>query len=92
MLIVCAEQALVEAELVAGVLSCPSCRGLLGPWGHGRERVLRCLAGDWLLRPRRAAFSGCCPAVLRPDTRRWQKGTLRRPEGAVGAPSKPQPW
>jgi hypothetical protein len=39
MLIVCAEAALVEAELVGGLLGCPSCRAVLGPWGHARERV-----------------------------------------------------
>ncbi len=59
MLIVCVEQARVESELVAGVLSCPSCRATLGPWGHARERVLRCLSGDRLLRPRRARCRGC---------------------------------
>lgn len=59
MLIVCAEQARVESELVAGVLSCPSCRGVLGPWGHARERVLRCRSGDRWLRPRRARCRGC---------------------------------
>jgi hypothetical protein len=32
MLIVCVEQARVEVELVGGLLGCPSCRGLLGPW------------------------------------------------------------
>lgn len=68
MLIVCAEQALVEAELVGGRLGCPSCRGELGPWGHGRQRVLRCLAGDRLLRPRRARCRGCAGThVLLPD-------------------------
>lgn len=68
MLIVCAEQALVEAELVGGLLGCPSCRAVLGPWGHGRERVLRCAAGDWLLRPRRARCRGCAGThVLLPD-------------------------
>jgi hypothetical protein len=59
MLIVGAEQARVEAELVGGLLGCPSCRGVLGPWGHGRERVLRCSAGDLSLRPRRARCRGC---------------------------------
>ena len=59
MLIVCTELALVEAELVGGLLGCPSCRGVLGPWGHARERVLRCRAGDRLLRPRRARCRGC---------------------------------
>ncbi|MCA1697828.1 MAG: hypothetical protein LC790_02555 [Actinobacteria bacterium] len=59
MLIVGAEQARVEVELVGGLLGCPSCRGVLGPWGHGRERVLRCSAGDRLSRPRRARCREC---------------------------------
>ena len=68
MLIVCAEVALVEAELVGGLLACPSCRGVLGPWGHARERVLRCRAGDRWLRPRRARCRGCAGThVLLPD-------------------------
>jgi hypothetical protein len=68
MLIVCAEQARVEAELVGGVLSCPSCRGVLGPWGHARRRVLRCWSGDRWLRPRRARCRGCAGThVLLPD-------------------------
>ena len=58
-MIVCAEQARVEAELVGGRLGCPSCRGVLGPWGHGRERVLRCRDGDRQIRPRRARCRGC---------------------------------
>jgi hypothetical protein len=68
MLIVCAEQARVEAELVGGLLGCPSCRGVLGPWGHARERVLRCSLGDRLLRPRRARCRGCAGThVLLPE-------------------------
>jgi hypothetical protein len=68
MLIVCAEQSLVEAELVGGRLGCPLCRGVLGPWGHGRERVLRCSLGDRLLRPRRARCRGCAGThVLLPE-------------------------
>jgi len=68
MLSVCAEQARVEAELGAGLLSCPSCRGVLGPWGHARARVLRCVAGDRSLRPRRARCRGCWGThVLLPD-------------------------
>lgn len=59
MVIVCAEHAWVEAELVAGLLSCPSCRGVLGPWGHARARVVRCAAGARWLRPRRARCRGC---------------------------------
>ncbi len=68
MLIVCAEQALVEAELVGGRLGCPLCQGVLGPWGHARERVLRGLSGDRLLRPRRGRCRGCAGThVLLPD-------------------------
>lgn len=68
MLIVCAEQSLVEAELVAGRLGCPLCRGVLGPWGHGRERVLRCSLGDRLLRPRRGRCRACLGThVLLPE-------------------------
>ncbi len=58
----------VEAELVGGRLACPSCREALGPWGHARERVLRCRSGDRLLRPRRARCRGCAGThVLLPD-------------------------
>ena len=68
MLIVCAEVALVEAELAGGRLGCPSCRAVLGPGGHARVRVLRCRGGDRLLRPRRARCRGCAGThVLLPD-------------------------
>jgi hypothetical protein len=68
MLIVCGEQARVESELEAGGLSCPSCRAVLGPWGHARERVLRCRSGDRWLRPRRARCRGCLDThVLLPE-------------------------
>jgi hypothetical protein len=68
MLIVCAEVALVEAELVGGLLACPSCRAALGPWGHARARVLRCRGGDRLLWPRRARCRGCLGThVLLPE-------------------------
>ena len=67
-MIVCAEVAVVEAELIEGRLSCPSCRGELGPWGHARRRVLRCRSGDRRLRPRRARCRGCRGThVLLPD-------------------------
>jgi hypothetical protein len=59
MKIVGVEQALVEAELVGGLLACPSCQGTLGPWGHARERVTRRFSGDWRWRPRRARCRGC---------------------------------
>ena len=68
MLIVCAEEAQVEAELLGGLLGCPSCREVLGPWGHARERVLRCRLGDRLLVPRRARCRGCAGThVLLPE-------------------------
>jgi hypothetical protein len=68
MKIVCVEQALVEGDLLGGLLGCPSCPGMLGPWGHARERVLRCRAGDRLLRPRRARCRGCAAThVLLPE-------------------------
>jgi transposase-like protein len=53
---VCAEQATVEAELRGGVLRCPTCAGRLGRWGHARERVIR---GVGRLRPRRAKCRAC---------------------------------
>ena len=59
MKIVCAEQARVEAELLGGLLACPSCQGTLGPWGHARERVTRRFSADWRWRPRRARCRGC---------------------------------
>jgi len=68
MLIVCTEAARVEAELLAGVLACPSCQGALGPWGHARRRVLRCRVGDRWLLPRRARCRTCSGThVLLPD-------------------------
>ena len=59
MKIVCVELGLVETELVGGLLACPSCRGVLGPWGYARERVTRRFSGDWWWRPRRARCRGC---------------------------------
>ena len=69
MLIVCAEEARVEAELCGGVLSCPSCRGLLAPWGFARVRSIR-VRGDGTvsLRPRRSKCWACSRThVLLPD-------------------------
>ena len=59
MLIVCAEVVRVEAELAGGLLSCPTCQGVLRPWGYARQRVLRCSVGARWLRPRRARCRGC---------------------------------
>jgi hypothetical protein len=68
-LMVCAAEARVEAELVGGLLGCPLCRGVLGPWGHARERVVRCCGGrQRRLRPRRARCRACARThVLLPE-------------------------
>ncbi|MGH3769680.1 MAG: hypothetical protein ACREQ5_05485 [Candidatus Dormibacteria bacterium] len=59
MLMVGTDEAVVEADLVAGLLICPPCRGVLGPWGHGRRRVLRRGGVDERGRPRRSRCRGC---------------------------------
>jgi hypothetical protein len=59
LLIVDAEEVVVERDLVAGVLACPACGGVLARWGFARARVLRCRSGDVLLCPRRAKCRGC---------------------------------
>ena len=56
MLILCAEDVRVEAELAEGVLSCPSCDGRLRPWGYARARALRCAAGERSQRQRRRSW------------------------------------
>jgi hypothetical protein len=73
---VCAEEAKVEADLVGGVLRCPACEGSLGPWGHARKRVIR---GFGRVRPRRARCRACRRThVLLPDV------CLLRRRDAVG--------
>lgn len=68
MLMVGALEAQVESELLGGLLACPPCRGVLGPWGHARARVLRCADGERLLCPRRAKCRACARThVLLPD-------------------------
>lgn len=65
MVMVCAEEATVEAELVGGALQCPACEGELRPWGYARERVIR---GVGRLRPRRAKCRACSKThVLLPE-------------------------
>ncbi len=59
MLMVGTDAAVVEADLVAGLLVCPPCRGVLGPWGHGRARVLRRGGVDEEVRPRRSRCRDC---------------------------------
>lgn len=69
MLMVCAEEAMVECELFEGRLACPSCAGVLGPWGRARGRSIR-VCGDATvsLRPRRSICRACAGThVLLPD-------------------------
>ena len=69
MLMVCAEEAMVERELVEERLACPSCAGVLAPWGFARRRSIR-LCGDATvsLRPRRSMCRACSGThVLLPD-------------------------
>jgi hypothetical protein len=43
-LIVGTDKAAVEADLIGGRLSCPTCQVGLRPWGHGVDREVRLLA------------------------------------------------
>lgn len=59
MLIVGTDEDVVESDLLAGRLACPGCCGVLGPWGHGRPRVLRQQEGELWWRPRRGRCRWC---------------------------------
>jgi hypothetical protein len=50
---------LVESKLEAGELSCPSCSGVLCPWGWARERTVGRAWAKRRIRPRRARCRGC---------------------------------
>ncbi len=49
----------VETDLVAGLIGCPACDGVLGPWGFARSRWLRSTEVPVELRPRRARCRSC---------------------------------
>jgi Domain of unknown function (DUF6431) len=68
-LMVDADVAVVEARLMAGLLTGPCCGGRLGPWGFARARSVRGVDGELVaLRPRRARCRGCPRThVLLPD-------------------------
>jgi hypothetical protein len=52
--------AVVERQLAGGELGCPVCGGVLGGWGHARERRVRVAgAADVRVRPRRSRCRGC---------------------------------
>jgi hypothetical protein len=54
------DRVLVERQLSAGGLCCPSCGGVLGGWGNASERRVRVLDGpDVVLVPRRSRCRGC---------------------------------
>ena len=53
------EPDVVERGLREGRLACPTCRGVLRPWGHARPRVLRFRAELLRLRPRRSRCRSC---------------------------------
>jgi hypothetical protein len=58
----------VEADLVAGSVTCPSCEGTLCRWGFARWPTLRGPDGPVALRPRRARCRSCRSThVLLPD-------------------------
>ena len=60
MLMVGTDPEVVESDLVGGLLACPSCQGVLGPWAHGRWRALRRRGGkEDSVRPRRSICRGC---------------------------------
>lgn len=62
------DPALVEADLKAGSVACPSCAGRLGGWGFARWRNLRDLAERVALHPRRGRCRSCRTThVLLPD-------------------------
>src|SRR5260370_5178085 len=52
------DEASVERRLSEGRLRC-ACAGVLGPWGHARERVVRSVTGSMAVRPRRARCRAC---------------------------------
>ena len=67
-LIVSSNERVVEDELIQGKLSCPSCKGVLSPWGSARTRTVRMVSGVSTVRPRRARCAKCSKThVLLPD-------------------------
>lgn len=67
-LIVESDPGRVEADLVAGSVTCPLCEGVLRRWGFARWRTLRGRHGPVGLRPRRARCRSCGSThVLLPD-------------------------
>lgn len=59
MLTVVGDAKSVECQLVAGGLVCPSCDGVLAPWGSARPRTVGRDDRRVRLRPRRGRCRGC---------------------------------
>ena len=69
MLTVSPDPVVVESQLQAGELACPGCRGVVGPWGWARLRVLRYQDRVVGVRPRRGRCRRCgATHVLLPAT------------------------
>ena len=74
MLIVGIDAAVVEADLVGGVLACPACGARLRPWGHAIDREIRLGAGSERRRFRRSICAGCrVTHVLVPEDTLWRR-------------------
>lgn len=60
---------------MAGVLRCPSCGGVLAPWGHARRRLVAVAAGWEEFWPRRGRCRGCgrTHVLLPADLWSWRR-------------------
>ena len=59
-MLLCADVGSADADLASGAITCPSCGGRLGPWGHGRERAVRLHYGERaVVRPPRGRCRSC---------------------------------
>jgi len=64
----------VEWRLRRGGLRCPSCDGLLAPWGYARRRTVWGAGRVWRFRPRRSLCQGCGRThVLMPVNVLWRR-------------------
>ncbi len=79
MVMVGTDRAEVERSLVSGGLSCPSCQGVLAPWGYARSRSSRGPDGTVRHQPRRAR----CTSVARGTHVLLARVWLRRRADAV---------
>ncbi|MBW3577082.1 MAG: helix-turn-helix domain-containing protein [Actinobacteria bacterium] len=78
MVTVSLDVSVVESQLAGGGLACPSCSGVLGPWGWARERVVGRAWAARRVRPRRSRCRSCAAThVLLPALM-----LLRRADGA----------